>query len=128
MSIIYGPVPSRRLGFSLGVDIVPLKACSLNCVYCQLGRTTTKTIRRKAYIEGRQVIRELEPYLKKKGRINFITLAGSGEPTLNSAIGDIIKSGRDQIAIHKIKTKGLVIKDGGTSARDIVRLYGRFVR
>jgi len=90
MAQIYGPVPSRRLGFSLGVDIVPFKTCSLDCVYCQLGRTTNKTIERKEYTPADQVLRELEKVLEEKRKIDYITFSGSGEPTLNSNIGGMI--------------------------------------
>ncbi len=87
---IFGPVPSRRLGFSLGVDIIPFKICSLNCIYCQLGPTPETTLERREYIQIDTVLRELEEILKKPGRIDYITLSGSGEPTLNSRIGDLI--------------------------------------
>ncbi len=90
MSFIYGPVPSRRLGFSLGVDLVPYKTCTLNCVYCQLGRTTVKTIRRKEYAAKKEVLKDIKKGLRNASHINWITFAGSGEPTLNSEIGGII--------------------------------------
>jgi len=90
MSQIFGPVPSRRLGFSLGIDIVPFKTCSLDCIYCQLGRTTHKTVERKEYIHSNQILKELEKFLKEKKKIDYITFSGSGEPTLNSDIGKMI--------------------------------------
>jgi len=89
-SHIFGPVPSRRLGFSLGVDVVPFKTCSLDCVYCQLGPTTEKTLQRKEYVPAGEVISELEEVLKRGGRIDYITFSGSGEPTLNSRIGEMV--------------------------------------
>lgn len=88
---IYGPVPSRRLGFSLGVDIIPFKTCSLNCIYCQLGATTQKTARRKEYVPPSRVLREVEKVIQSGQRIDYITFSGSGEPTLNSAIGKVIR-------------------------------------
>jgi wyosine [tRNA(Phe)-imidazoG37] synthetase (radical SAM superfamily) len=91
MSQVYGPVPSRRLGFSLGVDLVPLKTCTLDCIYCQLGRTTRKTVLRRPYIETRWVLSDLNEALAHGQEIDYITLSGSGEPTLNSEIGWIIE-------------------------------------
>lgn len=88
---LYGPVPSRRLGRSLGVDLVPFKTCTYDCVYCQLGRTTNKTIERKEYVAAEAILSEMERKLGELDRPDYITLAGSGEPTLNSATGRIIR-------------------------------------
>lgn len=88
---IYGPVPSRRLGRSLGVDLVPYKTCSYDCIYCQLGRTTLKTAERGPYVATADIMVELGRRLSEPDRPDTITLAGSGEPTLNSNIGEIIK-------------------------------------
>jgi wyosine [tRNA(Phe)-imidazoG37] synthetase (radical SAM superfamily) len=88
---IFGPVPSRRLGRSLGVDLVPYKTCTFDCIYCDLGRTTFKTTSRKSYVSAEEIRGELEltlSILEKKP--DYITLSGSGEPTLNQNIGDII--------------------------------------
>lgn len=87
---LYGPVPSRRLGRSLGVDLIPFKICTYDCVYCQLGRTTRKTMEREAYIASGEVLAELESRLKEPDRPDYITLAGSGEPTLNADIGAVV--------------------------------------
>jgi len=87
---VYGPVPSRRLGRSLGIDLVPFKTCTYDCVYCQLGRTTNKTIERKDYVAVGDVLAEMERALSVKPAPDFISLAGSGEPTLNDRIGDLI--------------------------------------
>ena len=86
----YGPVPSRRLGLSLGVDIVPPKICTLDCVYCQVGRTTRKSLVREDFIDIDAVLAELEAKLKAGTRTDHITIGGSGEPTLNSRLGDLI--------------------------------------
>ncbi len=91
MSYIFGPVPSRRLGFSLGVDLVPFKVCSLDCVYCQLGKTTRKTVARKEYVPSAKILSELKKVLTGSKIIDYITLSGSGEPTLNSMTGEIIR-------------------------------------
>lgn len=87
---IFGPVPSRRLGRSLGVDIIPFKTCSYDCIYCQLGKTTNKSIQRMKYSTVSDVLEEIRAKLKESPAPDFITLSGSGEPTLHSSIGDII--------------------------------------
>lgn len=88
---LFGPVPSRRLGMSLGVDMVPKKVCSLNCVYCEVGRTTKLTTERKEYILYDKVTNELEQYFANNPNPDYITFSGSGEPTLNSRIGDVLQ-------------------------------------
>ena len=88
---LFGPVPSRRLGMSLGVDLVPHKICSLNCIYCECGSTTKLTIDREEYVPYNIVIKELEHYFEHNTPPDYITFSGSGEPTLNSRIGDIIQ-------------------------------------
>jgi wyosine [tRNA(Phe)-imidazoG37] synthetase (radical SAM superfamily) len=87
---IYGPVPSRRLGRSLGIDLVPFKTCTYDCIYCQLGRTTKRTIKRKEYVPIEDILFELKQKLAADDAPDYISLAGSGEPTLNSGIGDLI--------------------------------------
>jgi len=89
---VYGPVPSRRLGRSLGVDLVPWKTCTYDCVYCQLGRTTTKTTERKEYVPVEEVLSELREKLAADEPCDFIGLAGSGEPTLHSGIGTLVRA------------------------------------
>lgn len=88
---LFGPVPSRRLGMSLGIDLVPHKVCTLNCIYCECGSTTKLTIERKEYVPYDIVIEELEYYIKNNPAPDYITFSGSGEPTLNSRIGDIVQ-------------------------------------
>ncbi len=87
---LYGPVPSRRLGLSLGVDIVPFKVCTLDCVYCQLGKTSEKTTERKEYVPAEAVLAELKETLAQGLQADFITISGSGEPTLNLRLGELI--------------------------------------
>ncbi|UCC22554.1 MAG: radical SAM protein [Planctomycetota bacterium] len=87
---LYGPVPSRRLGRSLGVDIMPFKVCTLDCVYCQLGKTTETTIERKDYVPVDAVLGELQEKLAGGPETDFITISGSGEPTLHSRLGELI--------------------------------------
>jgi wyosine [tRNA(Phe)-imidazoG37] synthetase (radical SAM superfamily) len=87
---IYGPVPSRRLGQSFGIDLVPFKTCTYDCIYCHLGRTTHKTLERREYVAVADVLSELEQKLASADTFDYITLAGSGEPTLHDGIGDLI--------------------------------------
>ena len=96
---LYGPVPSRRLGRSLGVDIVPLKVCTLDCVYCQLGKTLTKTVERKDYVPIQSVLAELAAALAEGIEADFISIAGSGEPTLHARLGELIDGIRQVTAI-----------------------------
>ncbi|MBI9084640.1 MAG: radical SAM protein [Desulfobacterales bacterium] len=91
-SHVYGPVPSRRLGRSLGIDLVPFKVCTYDCVYCQLGRTTQKTMERREYVPVEAIVPELERALSHGAPPDYIGLAGSGEPTLNSGIGRLIRA------------------------------------
>ncbi|MCF6185332.1 MAG: radical SAM protein [Bacteroidales bacterium] len=88
---LFGPVPSRRLGMSLGVDLVPHKVCSLDCVYCECGATTKLTLDRKEYILYEKVTKELEDFFTRNPEPDYITFSGSGEPILNSRIGDVLK-------------------------------------
>jgi wyosine [tRNA(Phe)-imidazoG37] synthetase (radical SAM superfamily) len=88
---VYGPVPSRRLGFSLGVDILPFKTCTLDCVYCQLGPSSRTTARRRAFFDPKAVLGQVRKALASGARIDHITFSGSGEPTLNSSLGEIIR-------------------------------------
>lgn len=96
-SCVYGPVPSRRLGKSLGVDLVPYKFCTYDCIYCQLGRTTNKTIERQKWVPVDTMLEQIESHLTT--RPDWITLSGSGEPTLYSQIGDLINKIKDMTDI-----------------------------
>ena len=99
MSQIFGPVPSRRLGLSLGIDIIPFKTCTLDCIYCQLGRTTNKTIERGKYTASDEILKSLEKVLGEGERIDYITFSGSGEPTLNPEIGKMITGIKEMTSI-----------------------------
>lgn len=87
---IYGPVPSRRLGRSLGIDLIPFKTCTYDCIYCQLGRTTNKTMERRPYVPVKDILNELKIKLETGDLPDYISLAGSGEPTLHLDIGELI--------------------------------------
>jgi wyosine [tRNA(Phe)-imidazoG37] synthetase (radical SAM superfamily) len=91
MTHLFGPVPSRRLGRSLGVDLVPRKTCPYDCVYCEVGHTTRRTLKRFSY-RAEAIIREVADFLQGgAGEADFITLAGSGEPTLNQDLGRLLR-------------------------------------
>jgi len=90
MKYLFGPVPSRRLGYSLGIDMVPSKVCTFDCVYCEVGKTTKKTITRTDFKNAEEIIAETKEFLENyKGRIDHISFSGSGEPTLNIKLGYI---------------------------------------
>src|SRR4030042_4592701 len=90
--LFYGPVLSRRFGYSLGIDLVPFKVCVYDCLYCQLGKTINKTAERKRYmdIDFKDFEIELKKRIKNYSYLDYITFSGSGEPTLNSDIGKLI--------------------------------------
>ncbi len=105
---LYGPVPSRRLGLSFGIDIAPLKVCTLDCIYCQLGKTAQTTIERKEYIPIEPILAELKEALAEGLEADYITIAGSGEPTLNSRLGELIDG------IKKVTNIPIAILTNGT--------------
>ncbi len=110
---LFGPVPSRRLGMSLGVDLVPKKVCSLDCVYCEAGKTTKLTTERKQYIPSAKIREELTHYFSHNPNPDYITFSGYGEPTLNSGIGEIldfIKDVATQIPVALL-TNGTLLYD-----------------
>lgn len=88
---IFGPVPSRRLGISLGVDIVPFKTCSLNCIYCECGKTNHLTVERTGFVPPDTVLGEVKDAVERHRFLDYVTFSGSGEPTLNKDIGEIIR-------------------------------------
>ncbi|MDI6796973.1 MAG: radical SAM protein [Desulfatibacillaceae bacterium] len=88
-SHVFGPVPSRRLGLSLGVDLVTPKVCSCDCVYCECGPTTKKTAQRALYADPAKVIEEIDQRLAGSPKLDFVTFSGFGEPTLNLALGEV---------------------------------------
>ena len=99
---LFGPVPSRRLGRSLGVDLTPLKTCSQDCVFCQLGRTTKTTVIRQEYVPLEEVLEELGEWLNRNGKADHITLSGSGEPTLHSRFGEVLRFVRENSSIRAV--------------------------
>jgi len=103
----YGPVPSRRLGLSLGVDLIPYKICCYDCLYCQVGRTTDLTTARRDFIEPDRVAREVEEALRGGRAAECVTLSGSGEPTLHRGLGEVAA------ALRRVTTLPLVLLTNG---------------
>lgn len=128
---LFGPVFSRRLGKSLGIDLVPFKTCNLNCVYCECGLTTSLTTERKAYVTAADVIAELDAFLQTNEGLDYVTFSGSGEPTLNADLFKIaghIKHNYPKLKICLI-TNSLTLTDpqffkmlinGGSSVIDLI--------
>lgn len=88
---LFGPVLSRRLGLSMGVDLLAYKTCNLDCIYCELGETACLTCRRDRFVPPERVIKEIAG--TEQG-YDYLTFAGSGEPTLSSDLGQIIRSAK----------------------------------
>ncbi len=99
---LFGPVPSRRLGVSLGIDLVPFKTCTLDCVYCECGSTTNLTVDRMEYFTTEEIIEELGAYLQERPVLDYITFSGSGEPTLHSGLHVIIDFLKDHYSPYRI--------------------------
>lgn len=110
---IFGPVPSRRLGISLGVDLIPPKTCSYNCIYCESGKTTNLTVERREYVPLNDVLKELDSVLKTHLRLDFVTYSGSGEPTLYSRISEVTRFVKENYPEYKtaLLTNGSLFHD-----------------
>jgi wyosine [tRNA(Phe)-imidazoG37] synthetase (radical SAM superfamily) len=109
---LFGPLNSRRLGLSLGIDIIPPKTCPLNCIYCEVGRTTRLTLLRKEYVPSEEVVKEVGDALKGFPHLDHITFSGSGEPTLNSALGSMIAGIKKQTSIPvAVLTNGVLLSE-----------------
>ena len=106
---LYGPVPSRRLGWSLGIDLVPHKICTYDCIYCQIGKTTDETLLRKEYVPVEEILYEVRVFLKEEHPpVDHLSLGGSGEPTLHSKIRSIIEG------IHTITVLPVAVITNGS--------------
>ena len=112
MKYVYGPVPSRRLGQSLGIDPVPLKTCNWNCVYCQLGRSRPVVNERKDYFPPDEILAEVDRTLgaHRPGEIDWVTFVGSGEPLLHARLGWMIRQvkARTEIPVAVITNGSLL--------------------
>lgn len=109
---IYGPVPSRRLGLSLGVSPIPEKTCNYSCIYCQLGRTDKMTNERSIFFDCAEIVKELRDYLKRSIPFDVVTVVGEGEPTLYTGLGLLIKS------IKSLTDKPVVVITNGSLLYD----------
>jgi wyosine [tRNA(Phe)-imidazoG37] synthetase (radical SAM superfamily) len=113
-NVVFGPVPSRRLGMSLGIDIIPRKVCSYDCIYCEVGRTTELTQKRRSYVPADAVLQAMERYFSRnrEARLDYVTFSGSGEPTLNLDIGRFIRKARELTSTPvAVLTNGSVLCD-----------------
>ncbi|WAC05544.1 MAG: radical SAM protein [Methanoregula sp.] len=110
---IFGPVLSRRLGLSLGVDLIPFKTCSYNCAYCECGPTTLHTVTRQDFFPAEDVITELHNVLASRPYLDSITLAGSGEPTLSLSLGRVITFVKNEYPEYtmSVLTNGSLLTD-----------------
>ncbi len=107
LKYIFGPVPSRRLGKSLGISPIPRKTCNYSCIYCQLGRTDKMTGERKEFFPLKDIINEFKEYLKESFDFDVVTIVGEGEPTLYSKLGELIKE------VKKITDKPVAVITNG---------------
>jgi wyosine [tRNA(Phe)-imidazoG37] synthetase (radical SAM superfamily) len=98
---LFGPVASRRLGMSLGVDMLPAKVCNLDCIYCECGATSEKVNDRRDYVAPSAIIAELRDFLSASPELDFVTITGSGEPTLNTALGPVVSFLKNSFPAYK---------------------------
>lgn len=87
---VFGPIPSRRLGRSLGISPLPKKTCNYSCIYCQLGRTDKMTNKRQEFYKTEDIIAEFKQYLKDSDKFDIVTVVGEGEPTLAANLGELV--------------------------------------
>lgn len=99
---IFGPVPSRRLGVSLGIDVIPFKTCSFNCSYCECGLTTNLTIKRESFFDYKEILQEIINFMQNNEKPDYITYSGSGEPTLYKDFGILTKEIKEKYPDQKI--------------------------
>ena len=113
---VFGPVPSRRLGFSLGVDPIPRKCCNFDCIYCQVGKTTHTETERKSFFDREELVKEVLDHLQQARAADIVTFSGSGEPTLNKDLGWMLRELK-----KKIGTPLAVITNGSLLFQEDVR-------
>ena len=99
---IFGPVPSRRFGRSLGVNLTPLKTCSFDCIFCQLGSTPRPTLERREYVPAEAVKAELIRWRDESGQADVVTLSGSGEPSLHSRFGEVLQFAKQELRLPAV--------------------------
>jgi wyosine [tRNA(Phe)-imidazoG37] synthetase (radical SAM superfamily) len=116
MNHIFGPVNSRRLGRSLGVDLFQHKICNLNCIYCEVGATTRLTCKRDEYVPTTQIIAEIDKYClhsEQVAALDYVTITASGEPTLHSGFGEILTH------LKEVTDKPVAVLTNGTTLDDV---------
>ena len=117
LKYVFGPVPSRRLGRSLGISPIPQKTCNYSCIYCQLGRTNHMTNKRQEFFPLEDILAEFEQYLKDSDKFDVVSVVGEGEPTLYSRLGELIdglKARTDKPVV--VITNGALMGDEGVRA------------
>lgn len=112
MKYVFGPVPSRRLGNSLGISPIPRKVCNYSCIYCQLGRTDKMTGERKEFFKKEDILKEFKEYLRDSDKFDIITIVGEGEPTLYLKLGELIKD------VKKLTSKPVAVITNGALLHD----------
>ncbi|MDP0505611.1 MAG: radical SAM protein [Fusobacterium sp. JB019] len=112
MKFLFGPVPSRRLGRSLGISPIPKKTCNYSCIYCQLGRTNKMTNIRQEFFKIENILNEFKIYLKDSDKFDIITIVGEGEPTLYSQLGNLI------LELKKLTDKPIAVITNGALFSD----------
>lgn len=112
LKYVYGPIPSRRLGRSLGVSPIPKKTCNYSCVYCQLGRTNKMTNERQEFFKLEDIIAEFKDYLKYSDAFDVVTVVGEGEPTLYSRLGELVR------ILKTLTTKPVAVITNGALLND----------
>jgi wyosine [tRNA(Phe)-imidazoG37] synthetase (radical SAM superfamily) len=114
---LFGPVASRRLGRSLGVDLIPPKTCPFDCIYCEVGRTTRLTAERGRFNDPDEILRQLDEFFASGGRADYITFSGSGEPTLSSDLGHLIRESKRRFWVPvAVITNGALLSDPAVRA------------
>jgi len=112
IQFVYGPVPSRRLGVSLGISPIPKKTCNYSCIYCQLGRTDRMTNKRQMFYSVEEIMAEFDVALKNNIKFDVVTIVGEGEPTLYLGLGKLISE------IHKRTDKPVAVITNGALLYD----------
>ena len=112
LKYVYGPIPSRRLGRSLGVSPIPKKTCNYSCIYCQLGRTNKMTNTRQEFFKLEDIVAEFKEYLKNSDAFDVVTVVGEGEPTLYSRLGELVKT------LKSLTTKPVAVITNGALLND----------
>jgi wyosine [tRNA(Phe)-imidazoG37] synthetase (radical SAM superfamily) len=114
---LFGPVASRRLGRSLGVDLIPPKTCPFDCIYCEVGRTTRATAERARFNDPAEILRQLDEFFASGGQADYITFSGSGEPTLSSDLGYLISESKKRYSVPvAVITNGALLSDPAVRA------------